>query len=620
MGTGGVQPTGGLLMNGPSMGSSSRLKPARVLAGAVLVLIAASAASAELLVFRDSVGRATVFDSEDPYHPFRMPLEETATRLDSSGITFSVAYMDVVSGTGAGFDDPTRGAIRRATVDAILAYLDSVLNESGAVQIRFSISASVGGGLAGGGTTFGATPGFHPGQALQHITTGIDPNGSATPEIIVQVDFSHNWNDDLGAPASDEFDLFSVLLHELTHGLGFQSLVNSQGVNPIRPGVYSIWDSLIEYDDGTTSRDLWALVGGAPQFLGTPADLVSGHLVFTGTNAAAAFGSNPPLGSLSGFPFIDLSHWKPGFPIVAVMEGSASPGEMVRQYATVDAGALMDIGYGNIQPANAPPELSCSDPTVSADPLQCSAAATCGTIASCSDPDGDDVTLDCAPAAPYPLGETVVTVTCNDGTESTVGGCRVTVEDSEPPEIACPSDITVQCDESPAPANTGDPMVGDNCDVDPVASFSDDVTPGSCVGESQIARLWVVADTAGNSNSCIQTVSIVDTTPPSIQCNAPTTMTPRDAPIAVVATQIDNCDAQAAIEIVGFDCFAYTGSGRRVDKKESCIVEVIGDTVIIVDSGGVGTTITWTVAATDSCGNTTETVCEVPFVHPVRGI
>jgi len=509
------------------------------MAGAVLVLMAASAASAELLVFHDSAGRVTVFDSEDPYHPFLMPPEETATQLDSTGITFSVAYMDVVSGTGAGFDDPTRGAIRRATVDAILAYIDSVLNESGAVQIRFSISASVGGPLAGGGTTFGATPGFHPGQTLQHITTGLDPNGAATPEIIVQVDFSHNWNDDLGAPASDEFDLFSVLLHELTHGLGFQSLVNSQGVNPIRPGVYSIWDSLIEYDDGTTSRDLWALVGGTPQFLGTPADLVSGHLVLNGINAAAAFGSKPPLGSLAGFPFIDLSHWKPGFPIVAVMEGSASPGEMVRQYAMVDSGALADIGYGNIQPANTPPDLTCNDPTVSSDPLQCGAAVSCGAIASCSDPDGDDVTLGCVPAAPYPLGETEVTVTCDDGWENTVEDCTATV---------------------------------------------------------------------------------VDTSPPSIQCNAPTTMTPRDVPIAVGATQIDNCDAEATIEIAGFDCFASTGSGRRVDKTESCIVEVIGDTVVIVDSGGVGTTITWTVSATDSYGNTSEAACEVQIAHPVKGI
>jgi len=509
------------------------------MAGAVLVLLAASTASAELLVFLDSAGRATVFDSEDPYHPFRMPREATATQLDSTGITFDVAYMDVAGGTGVGFDDPARGAIRRATVDAVLAYIDSVLNETGAVQIRFNVSTSVGGGLAGGGTTFGATPGFHPGQTLQHITTGVDPNGTATPEIIVQFDFGHNWNDDLGHPEGDEFDLYSVLLHELTHGLGFQSLVNSQGVNPIRPGVYSIWDSLIEYDDGTTRRDLWALVGGTPQFLGTPADLVSGHLVFTGPSAAAAFGSLPPLGAVAGFPFIDLSHWKPGFPIVTVMKGSYSPGSMVRQYATVDSGALVDLGYANIQPPNTPPELSCDDPTVTTDPLQCSTAVTCGTLASCSDPDGNDVTLACVPASPYPLGETDVTVTCNDGMEDTVEDCTITV---------------------------------------------------------------------------------VDTTPPSIECNTPVTMVPQDAPISVVATGNDNCDAEPSIEIAEFDCFAYTGKGKRVDKTESCVVDVVGDSVTILDSGGVGATITWTVLATDSSGNTSANVCQVQVVHPIKGI
>jgi hypothetical protein len=219
------------------------------------------------------------------------------------------------------------------------------------------------------------------------------------------------------------------------------------------------------------------------------------------------------------------------------MKGSTTPGQMVRQYASVDAGALMDIGYGNIQ-SNAPPELSCTDPTVSTDALVCSADVACDTVASCTDPDGDPVSLDCLPTAPYSLGETGVTVTCDDGTESAVADCTVTVE---------------------------------------------------------------------------------DTTPPIVQCNAPATMTPREAPMAFTATHTDNCDAEATLEIVGFDCFAFTGSGKRIDKTESCIVEVAGDTVTILDSGGVGDTITWTISAIDSCGNTSETVCEVAVDHPVKG-
>jgi len=35
-----------------------------------------------------------------------------------------------------------------------------------------------------------------------------------------------------------------------------------------------------------------------------------------------------------------------------------------------------------------------------------------------------------------------------------------------------------------------------------------------------------------------------------------------------------------------------------------------------VDSGGIGNHITWAVTATDSSGNTTETVCEVVVVKP----
>jgi hypothetical protein len=343
-----------------------RVRPIRVISRCLLLGAAflspavSSSAVAEPLLFRDSAGRVAVFDSEDPSHPFRIPPQAHASQLASSTIGFAVTYMDVVNATGAGFDDPGRGAIRRATVDAVLAYLDSVLNESGAVQILFQLSGSVGGALAGAGTTFPTAPGFYGGHAFEHITTGIDPNGAATPEISVRVDFSHPWNDDLGPPATNEFDLFSVLLHELTHGLGIQSLVNSQGVNPFRPGVLSTWDSLIELADGT---DMWALVGGTPQFLGTPADLVSGNLVFAGPNAQAAFGSKPPVGAIQGFPFIDLSHWKPGFPVVAVMEGSSSPGEMVRAYAPVDAGALIDIGYVNFQIPAPPTDTPTATPT-----------------------------------------------------------------------------------------------------------------------------------------------------------------------------------------------------------------------------------------------------------------
>ena len=107
-----------------------------------------------------------------------------------------------------------------------------------------------------------------------------------------------------------------------------------------------------------------------------------------------------------------------------------------------------------------------------------------------------------------------------------------------------------------------------------------------------------------------------DTTPPVIECNVPTTITPPDAPISFNATAIDNCDAYPSVEIVGYECFFFTKKGKRIDKKMDCIVVVNENTVTIVDSGGVNDIITWTVRANDNSGNGAESTCSVNVVKP----
>lgn len=73
------------------------------------------------------------------------------------------------------------------------------------------------------------------------------------------------------------------------------------------------------------------------------------------------------------------------------------------------------------------------------------------------------------------------------------------------------------------------------------------------------------------------------------------------------------------VEITGFDCFKLTKKGKRIDKTESCAVQVNGDTITILDSGGVGDHITWKVRAIDDSGNVTEFECGVEVVNPGRG-
>ena len=116
------------------------------------------------------------------------------------------------------------------------------------------------------------------------------------------------------------------------------------------------------------------------------------------------------------------------------------------------------------------------------------------------------------------------------------------------------------------------------------------------------------------SDSIIVTVN-EDTTEPVISCNAPPTIAPPDAPISFTATAIDNCDEDQTVFITEYDCFSYTKKGKRIDKTSSCVVEVNEDTITILDSGGVGDNITWTVLAVDNCGNEMEKQCLIEVIR-----
>ena len=105
-----------------------------------------------------------------------------------------------------------------------------------------------------------------------------------------------------------------------------------------------------------------------------------------------------------------------------------------------------------------------------------------------------------------------------------------------------------------------------------------------------------------------------DTTPPEVFCNAPPTIIPKDAPISFTATTEDICDPTVDFSITEFKCFENKKNGNVVDKGESCVVSIDGDTIHIQDSGGTNDHIQWTVYAVDGSGNDTTEICEVLVV------
>ncbi len=126
----------------------------------------------------------------------------------------------------------------------------------------------------------------------------------------------------------------------------------------------------------------------------------------------------------------------------------------------------------------------------------------------------------------------------------------IVVHDDTPPVITCPNNVTIECSESTAPANTGTATATDNCDPTPTITFSDVTVGGACPQERTITRTWVATDDCGNSSTCNQTIGIDDSMAPVITCPANVTIqcTASTLPANTgTATATDNCDVTPTI-------------------------------------------------------------------------
>ena len=130
---------------------------------------------------------------------------------------------------------------------------------------------------------------------------------------------------------------------------------------------------------------------------------------------------------------------------------------------------------------------------------------------------------DDASGTQFNLGTTTVTYTVTDDVPNTAT-CNFTIEvvDDENPSITCPSALTAQCDISEQPVyasyaafTAAGGSASDNCNLN-TSSFThvSDVSDGNTCPEV-ITRTYRIADDAGNTNTCTQTITIDDTTDPT---------------------------------------------------------------------------------------------------------
>jgi len=127
------------------------------------------------------------------------------------------------------------------------------------------------------------------------------------------------------------------------------------------------------------------------------------------------------------------------------------------------------------------------------------------------------------------------------------------VDDSTPPFILCPANVTVQCAALVPPANTASVTASDNCGVAVVGFIGDQISGQTCVNRFNVSRTYLAVDQCGNSASCVQTITVFDNTPPSIQCPANITVQCASlvpAPNTALVISSDNCLGLATVTFV----------------------------------------------------------------------
>jgi len=134
-----------------------------------------------------------------------------------------------------------------------------------------------------------------------------------------------------------------------------------------------------------------------------------------------------------------------------------------------------------------------------------------------------EITFDPCSGSIFELGTTEVNCVATDiSGNSSSCNFNVTVEDTTPPEINCPADITLEATGPGGAVGTFTASATDLCDKAPEITF--DPCSGSMFPMGTTEVTCVATDISGNSSSCNFNVTVEDTTPPEINCPADITL------------------------------------------------------------------------------------------------
>lgn len=294
--------------------------------------------------------------SRDSRYQGRNAADVSLTNLDNDvrqNVRVVPTYAD---GAGEGFNDPNLGAARRQALEFALGIWSAQLTSSYSGETITVIAAMNPGSANSSFIAFAGSTSFYDifgggladtayGAALANHLAGRDLD-TTLPEIEITFnsDFSFYYGTD--GLNGNNIDFITVALHEVAHGLNFQSLIDQSGEYFFNePG---IWDRQLEIGNGT---DLTAMTPGQ-----RAQALVSDNLFWNGVQGAA--------GNAGQRPKIEApNQFRPGSSTSHLDEGVHANELLSPNYSGVDhapsrmeLGMLVDMGWnvnGLASPATA---------------------------------------------------------------------------------------------------------------------------------------------------------------------------------------------------------------------------------------------------------------------------
>ncbi|MDO7083606.1 hypothetical protein WNY51_15130 [Pseudocolwellia sp. AS88] len=280
-----------------------------------------------------------------------------------AGIVFNFDY----SGNTAdvGFLDSSEGIARQSALDTAGSMFSdlfgSYFSDSATLDIAVtSTDDSTSDTLASAGSSIVSSCPITGGCVITEVVktklqTGVDANGTES-DGSVDVNWASDWQLDPNTPAdsTSEFDFFAAIFHELTHALGFSSLIDESGVG-FFIDEWSTFDTfLVDANGVNVVTDTFFIDQAAWDDASVSANGTG--LYFGGANAVAANGGN-------AVEIYSPTSWEEGSS-GSHIDGTAFPTDMMkydrgygaetRTYSAVDVGILTDIGYTRVATTSVP--------------------------------------------------------------------------------------------------------------------------------------------------------------------------------------------------------------------------------------------------------------------------